>query len=175
MNKERLQHLVEVLEEVAKHPEPRFSLYAWFEPEMRWPFEDSERDEIESEFKQVFDAAPEFDTLFIPHKCGAVACACGYAGLDPQFRKEGFLTLPDGQIKYYLREERSYYSNWTAVKRFFGLQPYEAQYLFGSESYPFEERKNVHAVISRLKEVLDGKEIIQDFTTYWDNEEEEGE
>lgn len=153
MNKERLQHLVEVLEEVAKQPETRFDLASWFFPTTSINFEER------------FNNIPPSETLSIPHKCGAVACACGYAGLDPQFRAEGFKTLPNGLILYSTEEGRDY-KGWTAVEAFFDLWDDTAQYLFCSDAYMAKETKDVKTVIARLREFIETRRVPNPWFAY---------
>lgn len=65
------------------------------------------------------------------NECGTNACACGWAGLVPEFRKDGFRVV-DTDIKY--RGE----SGLQAAAAFFGISYKMADYFFISSSY--EER-----------------------------------
>lgn len=144
MDKERLQHLVKVLEEVAKQSEQRFDLSSWFKPDETW----SDKEEAWVKSHYVFYDIPKSKTLSIPHACGAIACACGYAGLYPQFRAEGFITFPDGKLQFVT--ENRIYKGWDAVEKFFDIGEEESRYLFDSSAYKKDDRKNIHAVIDRL-------------------------
>lgn len=62
--------------------------------------------------------------------CNTFACACGWAGLHPWFRRRGFITdITDGDVHY-----RDHFG-FNAVERFFSLNFPTAQYLFSISSY----------------------------------------
>lgn len=63
--------------------------------------------------------------------CHTTACACGWAGLHPWFRRKGFRTdLKFGNVEYGVS------AGFGAVGRFFDLGINERGYLFIAKSYP---------------------------------------
>lgn len=64
------------------------------------------------------------------HTCGTTACAVGYACVYPEFVKQG-LTFNRAENTPTFEGQGS----WTAVTRFFGILPKEAQYLFANGTY----------------------------------------
>lgn len=88
--------------------------------------------------------------------CGTTACACGWAGVDPWFRRRGFKTekdnLPDGgSITYnvFYRE----FGGMDAVREFFDLDIADSHFLFINSYY---QEGSKRAVIRRLKSFLKG-------------------
>ena len=77
--------------------------------------------------------------------CGTTACACGWAGMDPWFRRRGFKTKKQGgyDVCY-----KSYTGIW-ATRIFFDLTRNEGQWLFLRSGYGRDGSKR--AVIQRLK------------------------
>ena len=88
--------------------------------------------------------------------CGTTACACGWAGTDPWFRRRGFKTEkyhyhPEGPI-YYVSYQGS--CGMEAVRKFFGLNLATSHHLFIKD---FSQDNSKRATIRRLKSFL--KEI----------------
>lgn len=122
MHRERLENVVRVLRSLP--PEAPFNLLSWVGDL------DRESDDWDSEYNEpIFhtESLPlTAEPMMIPHNCGASACACGYAGLDPWFREQGFCTTPSGTVTF------SGFQSWEAVQAFFDINMREANYLFSS-------------------------------------------
>jgi hypothetical protein len=67
--------------------------------------------------------------------CGTVACAMGFAGFHPWFRKRGLKT----DVEF---EQVSYkgHSDFGAATAFFSIHANDAEYLFADWQYPDEKR-----------------------------------
>jgi len=106
-----------------------------------------------SSFKafNTMDINPNKELIQFP--CGTTACACGHAGLDPWFRKQGLFTTPAMMYKQVVHgnDDPAVYAGWTAIEKFFGLDHRVAETLFSSFEYPKEERNQVSCVIARIK------------------------
>ncbi len=96
----------------------------------------------------------ESDLVEAVAECGTTACACGYAGLAPEFRALGFFTTPYGMFF-----EDKY--DWDAVQSFFEIGYIDAAYLFLRDAYPddlvptpADVRERVLSLIARETEVL---------------------
>lgn len=63
--------------------------------------------------------------------CHTVACACGWAGMHPWFRRRGFKTT-GGSKTGILTNEITYkdYEGFTAAGEFFGLKPGDTRHIF---------------------------------------------
>ena len=77
--------------------------------------------------------------------CGTTACACGWAGSDPWFRRRGFRTVKTSD-SYSIFYNEQY--GFGAVKEFFGLESDKMFYLFVRSYYGRDGSKR--AVIRRL-------------------------
>lgn len=80
-----------------------------------------------------FDPSTIKWTDFAPNHCGTTACACGWAGLIPEFMEAGF-SLVDG-VPVYTNRRGSDYKGWSAVQKFFSLNPTQAYHLFLDDAY----------------------------------------
>lgn len=87
--------------------------------------------------------------------CGMTACACGWAGVDPWFRRRGFKTK-----KYHSHSGDTLYDvsyrefgGMDAVRKFFGIDFGTSSHLFISG---FHQGNSKRAVIQRLKSFLKG-------------------
>lgn len=99
---------------------------------------------------------PEFNLSYwgIPNKyadCGYSACACGHAGLDPRFIKQG-LTMQDNTVYY------KTFQDWKAVREFFGIDKEVSELLFMKHSGlrsddDYDSESHVIKRIVRLLEV----------------------
>lgn len=122
MHRERLENVVRVLKSLP--PEAPFNLLSWVG--------DLERgsDDWDSDYNGLIFREEDFplivEPMLIPHNCGCSACACGYAGLDPWFREQGFITTPRGTVTFGDAQ------SWQAVEAFFDLRASESHYLFSS-------------------------------------------
>ncbi len=87
--------------------------------------------------------------------CGTTACACGWAGTDPWFRRRGFKTdkyrkSSHGYNVFY-REKGRIFEGMEATRKFFGLNFETSSYLFIRSSY---ENGSKRVVIRRLKSFI---------------------
>lgn len=97
------------------------------------------------------------------NECGTVACAMGWAAMYPPFVELGFrvarlekfstIELWDNEVKW-----RRY--GFEAVQVFFGLEPYEAAWLFHGKTYNENEEVELSEVQERVREFLEGKDIL---------------
>lgn len=87
--------------------------------------------------------------------CGSTACALGYAGLMPSFRKAGLKTEFDkcGGSVVYKRSHNSLY-DIEAGASFFNITEDEAQWLFMPRSYPIGRRPGPKTVASRIRRMV---------------------
>ena len=89
-------------------------------------------------------------------KCGTVACAIGWMGFNPWFRRRGFCMVVDdenedqGQKMYLPRfsHQGGVYEGWDAVTRFFGIGEPQQNWLFIAAYYP--EDYTIDTVIDRV-------------------------
>ena len=158
MHVDRFKHLITVLENVKTKHLP-FDLSDWA------------------------GDAPDVDAGEIPveHVCGTSACACGYAGLDAEFQKQGFFLMIGSKLPgsvdefnvmmksmgdsfydaaspfygvatpHFKGEEGDEYDGWDAVTTFFGVNTATAERLFGG-GYN-DETPDV--VINRINKLLE--------------------
>jgi hypothetical protein len=81
--------------------------------------------------------------------CGSVACACGWAGRMPSFKKLGF-TLSGGGYPMY-RD----LVGMEAAAKFFGLTVKQADSLFVSSSYRSGGRTRPKSVANRIRRLVE--------------------
>lgn len=98
---------------------------------------------LETVPKKNFDISLFYDQK----ECGTVACAAGWAGLMPCFRKRGFKINDNGYPKY----KNDY--GFRAVEEFFGLGSSESRHLFSATNYNWENVKP-EVVSDRIKEFV---------------------
>lgn len=98
-----------------------------------------------------------------PHNefsCGTTACALGWAGNMPSFKRAGLKTVPSawgGDVIF------GSYRNFGAAMEFFDLDFGESQYLFDPMEYD-ENRRGPKTVAKRIRKLVkDGK--IEQATT----------
>lgn len=88
--------------------------------------------------------------------CGTAACALGHAGTMKCFRKSGLKTEFDtlgGQVQFTAKNSRyASYFDIEAGEEFFGLNSYEAQYLFLPGTYG--ARKGPKTVAGRIRRLV---------------------
>lgn len=172
MNRERLMHLIGVLEEVERANKP-FNLTHWVTGEID--------PATTHNAPRTSDEEP----------CGTAACACGYAALDPQFQREGLrleatFSAAFGERSHHLLEHAGEIASWSArlaaappgavlwfdlafdgrsgfeaASRFFGVTQNASWYLFDPDYYEDAEDRPIEPseVIARIQEViaLDGE------------------
>ena len=85
-------------------------------------------------------------------ECGTTACACGWAGADSWFNKQGFSLSKIGTPQ--LKIDDYTYGSWDAVKLLFGLTYTQSEWLFSSLCYPVTDRRSVAAVRERVEAVI---------------------
>ncbi len=132
--------------------------------------------DAEAEAEAADDEPPQDDRP--APACGTTCCAVGLAGLDPEFRREGFAVDDGIPTLHVLGGE---HRNWTAVCRFFGLaesgypsgknDPFGPQWwpsdpalleyqlahrLFFDECYPPPARRDPRAVAARIRRAIAG-------------------
>lgn len=155
---DRLQVLVVALEEVAEDEEMamRFDLdnwigQPWVRPELGSAgFRDPNRATECILFEEFQNA------------CGTAACAIGLAGLIPVFQEQGFCCerrkdadkiwpayQPSGSGDFHKL------TNWTAVEEFFGLTPWEANWLFARSSYALGTPPGPLDVAARINQLIE--------------------
>lgn len=158
MNIERMQQLVRVLERVSNNEQLKnsFNLGSWLGVNY-----DTERARTVNYYalsKQVEEA--DDPTMLVP-ECGTTACACGFAGLDPWFRSQGFKLEIDGggpSIVYTLigdNEELEDMYSWLAIRKFFDISAHLAYRLFEEQRNENEVYVTVDHVIARVKEYME--------------------
>ena len=102
---------------------------------------------------RVLDELPKGKKLDLGtwYECGTVACACGWSGQDPWFRRRGFRSEKTrGKGRVYFKNQ----GDGEAVQEFFGLSLHHTAYLFFPYRY---ERGSKRDVINRIKRfVSDG-------------------
>jgi len=84
--------------------------------------------------------------------CGTTGCACGWAGMDPWFIKQGFRLLKEGdEFGLYYGDN---YGRQAAI-RFFGMTDIDFDYLF----LPFKYSNHVtkDRVIARINSFIEEK------------------
>jgi hypothetical protein len=166
MNIGRLNHLITILEGVEAR-NSRFHLNSW-------------ANLIAPDGTLIEDSADPIDFIGEgAHACGTSACACGYAGLDPDFQAEGLsLTVhtaaggrwrPGNAVEFNAlvraagRDAISYFhafveydgqEGWDAIEAFFDISYNTALRLFGEENYEEDERASPRAVIERIKQAI---------------------
>lgn len=138
MNRERLERLIVVLEQVQETERDLFDMDTWFCA-----------DEDPSHWTEVRDN----NTRIVPeemHECSTAACAAGFAALDPVLNEQGFLL--DDDMPFF-----NYATGYVACKAFFGLTHAQADYLFFPGTY--NDRPTAISpmdVVKRVREVLAG-------------------
>lgn len=155
---ERFENLVRVLDVVAQNGklEAKFDLDDWFAL-----YHDMEQrsDEDVAAWAKMFDN-DDPNLVTIPDKCGTTACACGFAGMDPWFRQQGFKTSLYGDISYITRTQGL--EHFSAVEEFFGIESDDALELFTSTTYRDVEGggslANVRARVAAFLEELKQKQ-----------------
>lgn len=154
MNIEAMNQLIRVLTNVQNTPELAiaFNLDDWMSTYTK-------EDYNELTEKYGGDFADDSKRIMIPHKCGATACAVGYAGLDPWFRARGLSTSIDGDVKYVLpgenEDDDGAYDGFDAAAEFFGISADNAFYLFSDVSYADRSATGPDQVITRIKQMIE--------------------
>lgn len=151
---ERFENLVRVLDQVAQDGKmvAQFDLDDWFslyKTVRNKPIEDALK------WEDMFtNDDPEL--MKIPDMCGTTACACGFAGLDPWFRKQGFKTTFHGELKFVTSEVDE--EHFEAVEEFFGIDEGTAMNLFYPDHYRHLEDggslANVRARVAAFLDIL---------------------
>lgn len=93
-----------------------------------------------------------FSSTGIARDCGTTGCAVGLAMVTPAFNEEGLESM-------YGEPYFDFTNGWQAVKKYFGLDRAEAEYLFSDEQYsklglPISGAEAEKAVAARIKKFL---------------------
>lgn len=121
---QRLRHWVEILKKIPSDTES-FDMYRWFKaPDSITPKEEAIRHAIKHHMT-----------------CGAAACALGWAGLDPKFRRAGLrvkaiageAVITTGHTHDYKSD--SYAQSVLSATEFFGIQYGEAIHIVDPDRY----------------------------------------
>lgn len=93
--------------------------------------------------------------------CGFAACACGHAGLQPEFRRQGFFTTKSGEEvdgRAYYSENVHYkdktgtiYHDFEAASQFFGIVFSDAEKLFSYQERLGKKGNTPSAVAQRIR------------------------
>lgn len=155
MNRERLIHLAELLKDV---PADAFDITNFVgtvdgEGNSKWLIFMTARS---NKFHKEYERCENENLPLVPilHKCGCTACACGYAGLDPWFREQGFKTLSNGEVMWTNPETGDTSKDYNAMEFFFDLDEAQTDYLFISRCYTAEQRKDPRFVSRRIMDFL---------------------
>ncbi len=156
MNRERLQHLITVMERV-RDQRLAFDLTCWTGNQ---------------------DDTPEPAQGSYTHTCGTSACALGWAAFDADFNAQGLLLYVDGDLMtgatHFAENRRRQlagedlmndgspqfgsFGELSAGSQFFGISAEEAAYLFMPENYDVAERSiTPDHVIEHIRTVLNGE------------------
>jgi hypothetical protein len=179
MNVERLTRLAELLKDVHKDAFDITTFTGGY-------IENSEGGLMHAELRyngalynkwmKNYAASLEKDLVWVPHNCGATACACGYAGLDPWFRDHGFVTTREGRVNY-TKEDGTIYTGYEAMMYFFDLSTTQTDHLFTVHGYPSSKVKDPRYVSCRITAFLKANgepdDLEVDYYNYEGNEEEE--
>lgn len=101
--------------------------------------------------------------------CGFAACACGHAGLHPEFRRQGFCTTKSGEEL----DGRTYYSenvtfkdskgnvlrDFEAASAFFGIVYADAEKLFSYQDRLGKKGNSPAAVANRIREFVKAQKV----------------
>jgi hypothetical protein len=127
---------------------------------------------LETVLWRVLDERKSFDlalwAVIDQHDCCTVACAGGYAAIDPVFQAQGLYLgykggIPLrkatrcflGQPKIYFRASNGkLYSEFEAAARFFEITMKQTEWLFARFSYPAPVPPGPEDVIARLNELV---------------------
>lgn len=153
MNKEALLRLADKLdgkgpyEKVGPIPNERFDIKQWVG--------------ASAKIVPLNKNIPLKDTLWVHSvvktnlPCGTVACACGWAGADPWFRKRGFYTRAGGL--YYKNAVGTTPTTIQSLETFFEVDSAESEYLFfwNPEDKNYKTPKQV---ATRIRKFVKAKE-----------------
>lgn len=112
-------------------------------------------------------------------KCGTVACALGWAGMMPCFRKVGLKTIPDiNEVTFPFTHKEQVteggFRELKAARRVFGLTPHEAEGLFlhGAQDLigcrMLTEKAKPRSVVKNIIKVVkdNGFDVVEKNGTY---------
>lgn len=139
MNVERLNKLIELLETI---PDADFDLRNWI-----------------GKYNGVQMIDYVKPDLSFEGDCGTVACAIGWACLDPWFNSQGLKlddspTLRTSEPIYYCPVDEFKYHSFSAVGMFFDIARDKAEELFLHSKYPETDRVKPSQVIEKIKEFM---------------------
>lgn len=93
-------------------------------------------------------------------KCGTTACALGYAGYIPSFRRAGLKTIAHtdgysrgGRVELETKNGMEY-NGFMAAMEFFDLTSAESDFIFDPESYEGNDRVGPKTVARRIRKMI---------------------
>lgn len=91
--------------------------------------------------------------------CGFTACAVGHACYDSRFNEIGLVLSDDGDAPMLkgsaTTDSWGDLTSWAAVRKFFGIKSFIADWLFQAESYPYNLQNSPAAVRDRCLELVE--------------------
>ena len=99
---------------------------------------------------RVLEELPSNKHFSLTHwQCNSAACAIGYAGQDPWFKRRGFKMIGEGRYKEPCY--RGYDDPDQSVRFFFDITPWQMRYLFFKSYYRRGQKRDV---IHRIKQFV---------------------
>jgi hypothetical protein len=139
MNKERLLRLADKLEgkgayeEIGPVPTKKFKMDDW----------------VRGDEAKLMSAKHDKDGYLKEIPCGTAACACGWAAIDPWFRKRGFRLYTNGYSVVHPRFDG--FGADEAVSKFFDLPPYGFRGLFVEDGTPKQVAKRIRKFVAQYE------------------------
>lgn len=133
-NIEALEQLARVLRKVTarkKKPGERFDMNVFYSHDL------SAHPDIANMSLSKFKRTPVHEMF--PANCGTVACAAGWAALDPWFTERGLVLRTDTRARLFSHDEVSATPaykrsiGFNALRRFFNIDAKTSDYLFAEE------------------------------------------
>lgn len=104
--------------------------------------------------------------------CGFAACACGHAGLQPEFRRQGFFTTKSGEDfegrtyhyedVHYKDRNGSIHHDFDAASEFFGIVYSDAENLFSYHERLGKKGNTPSAVAKRIRDFVKAQKVQAD-------------
>lgn len=149
---DRLMVLAQQLREIAadEKARARFNLSQWIG-------DPNDADDRPSNSHYTYAVASQLHlkdghTVDITRHCGFAACAIGWAGALPTFRKQGFRIFADGPA---LTPDFEGWRGFQAVTEFFGIREDDADNLFHASRYPARQIVDPLAVVERIEQLIE--------------------
>lgn len=173
MNVKRLERLKEILLDAELKKPGKFNLNDWMasytyssglSPEERDEAINSIITPDEDDFLEISDIKLD-ENIFSgnmpvePNYCHTTGCALGWAASDTEFRKEGLILIKTALGPAHPLDMNTGNRDYAAGASFFGLSMIESKYLFDMGYYEKLDHKNPNAVVERIDQLLNGKQI----------------